>query len=376
MLGVAGGRSALWLPRSAQTNLAGRLDREPRFRRAAAGNKCGMSTRLKRGRESQTGAGSEVEAPQPQPELTEERLDDPGLRDLSRRDYVAIVKRAGREALDDDLTTFAGALAYSTFLAIPALLLLSLGLFSVLAGPEAVDTVLSKVATVVPSEAVTLIEDSLTRVTENQAGGIAMIAVGAVIAIWTATGAMTTVMSALNRMYEREETRGFLRKRLTALAMFVLALVAFGLSFGLLVLGPQLSGWVGEAVGLESLVSWVWWAAQWPILIAGLLVAFAGILYLGPNVDHPKFSFITPGALVAVLIWLAASGLFAVYVSMFGSYNKAWGTLAGVVIMLVWLWLSSAALLLGAEINAEAERSRELRRGEPAQHVIQAPAKA
>ena len=335
-----------------------------------------MSTKLKRGRESPTEAGGELEAPQPQPELTEERLHDPGLRDLSRRDYVAVVKRAGREALDDELTTFAGAIAYSTFLAIPALLLLSLGLFSVLAGPEAVDTVLSKVATVVPSEAVTLIEDSLMRVTENQAGGIAMIAVGAVIAIWTATGAMTTVMTALNRMYEREETRGFLRKRLTALAMFVLALVAFGLSFGLLVLGPELSGWVGEAVGLESLLSWLWWAAQWPILIAGLLVAFAGILYLGPNVDHPKFSFITPGAVVAVLIWLAASGLFAVYVSMFGSYNKAWGTLAGVVIMLVWLWLSSAALLLGAETNAEAERSRELRRGEPAQHEIQAPAKA
>jgi membrane protein len=353
----------------------GPLDRHPTFRPAAAGNMSGMSTKEQRARQAPQ-AATDSEAPQPQPELTEKRLHDPGLRDLSRRDYVAIVKRAGREALDDDLTTFAGAIAYSTFLAIPALLLLSLGLFGVLAGPEAVDTVLSKVATVVPSEAVTLIEDSLTRVTQNQAGGIAMIAVGAVIAIWTATGAMTTVMTALNRMYEREETRGFLRKRLTALAMFVLALVAFGLSFGLLVLGPELSGWVGEAVGLESLVSWLWWAAQWPILIAGLLASFAGILYLGPNVDHPKFSFITPGAVVAVLIWLAASGLFAVYVSMFGSYNKAWGTLAGVVIMLVWLWLSSAALLLGAEINAEAERSRELRRGEPAQHVIQAPAKA
>ena len=252
--------------------------------------------------------GREVEAPQPQPELTEEHLDDPGLRDLSGRDDVAIVKRAGREALDDDLTTFAGAIAYSTFLAIPALLLLSLGLFSVLAGPEAVDTVLSKVATIVPSEAVTLIEDSLTRVTENQAGGIAMIAVSAIIAIWTATGAMTTVMTALNRMYEREETRGFLRTRLTALAMFVLALVAFGLSFGLLVLGPELSGWVGEAVEFESVVSWVWWVAQSPILIAGLLVSFAGILYLGPNVDHPRFAFITPGAVVAVLIWLAAWG--------------------------------------------------------------------
>jgi membrane protein len=118
------------------------------------------------------------------------------------------------------------------------------------------------------------------------------------------------------------------------------------------------------------------WLAQWPILIAGLLATFAGILYLGPNVDHPRFAFITPGAVIAALVWLAASGLFAIYVSMFGSYNKAWGTLAAVVIMLTWLWLSAAALLLGAEINAEAEGSRELRRGEPAQQTIQASAKA
>ena len=120
----------------------------------------------------------------------------------------------------------------------------------------------------------------------------------------------------------------------------------------------------------------LWWAAQWPILIAGLMFAFAGILYLGPNVEHPKFQFLTLGAAVAVLIWLAASGLFALYVSYFGSYNKAWGTLAGVVIMLMWLWLTGLAMLFGAEINAEAERSRELRKGEPAEVDLQAPPKA
>ena len=120
----------------------------------------------------------------------------------------------------------------------------------------------------------------------------------------------------------------------------------------------------------------LWWAAQWPILIVGLMVAFAGILYLGPNVDHPKFQFLTLGSAISVLIWLAASGLFALYVTYFGSYNKTWGTLAGVVIMLMWLWLTGLALLLGAEINAEAERSRELRKGEPAEVDLQAPPKA
>jgi membrane protein len=113
------------------------------------------------------------------------------------------------------------------------------------------------------------------------------------------------------------------------------------------------------------------------VLIAGLLAAFATVLYLGPNVDHPKWQFITPGSLIALFVWLAASGLFAIYTSMFGAYNKTWGTLAAVIVMLTWLWLTGLALLFGAEVNAEAERSRELREGQTAAaDQIQAPAKA
>ena len=103
---------------------------------------------------------------------------------------------------------------------------------------------------------------------------------------------------------------------------------------------------------------------------------FATVLYLGPNVDHPRWRFITPGALFAVVVWLVASGLFAVYTSMFDSYNKTWGSLAAVIVMLTWLWVTGIALLLGAEINSEAERSRELRQGEPAERRIQAPSRA
>ncbi len=198
--------------------------------------------------------------------------------------------------------------------------------------------------------------------------------VGTVLAFWTLTGSMQTLMWALNAAYDREETRGFLKRRLIALAMVLLMLLAFGLAFGLLVLGPALSGWIGSAVGLETIVDWLWWTAQWPILIAGLLFAFATILYLGPNVDHPRWSFLTVGTVISVIVWLAASGAFALYVASFSSYNKAWGSLAAVIIMLTWLWLSGLALLFGAEINAEAERSRELRRGEPAEVELQAPA--
>jgi len=109
-----------------------------------------------------------------------------------------------------------------------------------------------------------------------------------------------------------------------------------------------------------------WWVAQWPILLVGLLAAFATLLYLGPDVDHPRWEFLTPGSLVAAFLWIATSGLFAVYTAMFGSYNKTWGSLSAVIVMLTWLWLTGMALLLGAEINSEVERSRRLRGGAPA----------
>ena len=116
--------------------------------------------------------------------------------------------------------------------------------------------------------------------------------------------------------------------------------------------------------------------AEWPLLVGGLLVAFAGLMHYGPNLKHTRLRFLTFGSVLAIVIWLVASGAFAFYVSKFGSYNKTWGSLAAVVVMLTWLWLSAVALLLGAGVNAEAERSRELRHGEPAQVDLQAPAKA
>jgi membrane protein len=303
-------------------------------------------------------------------------LRDPGLGDLSSRDYVAIAKRAVREALDDNITDAAAALAYYAFLAIPATLLLVLGVFGLVADQSAVSSLMDRFATVAPEETVTLLEDSLDRLVQSQGSSVVLLSVGVVLALWTAVGAITALMRALNRAYDRDETRGFVHQRLTALGMLALAFVAFMLVFGLLVLGPQLSDWVGQATGLEGVVEWIWWAAQWPILVVGLLGLFATMLWLGPNVDHPRWQFLTPGAVLAVCLWLVASGLFAVYVSMFGSYNKTWGSLAAVVIMLTWLWLSAVVLLFGAELNAEAERSRELRQGQPAEEQLQAPTKS
>jgi membrane protein len=315
-------------------------------------------------------------APTPQPERREPKIEDPGLTDLSKRDWKAIVIRAGKEARADQITDVAAALAYYAFMAIPATLLVTVGLFGVFAGPDTVNSMMDNLRGVVPGDAINLLDDSLTRITQNKNGGVIMALLGLLLAVWTATGAMNALMRGLNVAYDRRETRNFVKQRVTAIGMLACLLLAFGLSFGLLVLGPHITDWIGSAVGIERVIGWIWWTVQWPVLVGGLLLAFAGLLYLGPNVDHPKFRFITPGSLFAVIVWLLASGLFAVYVSMFGSYNKAWGSLAAVIVMLTWLWLSALAILFGAEINAEAERSRELREGQPAERHLQAPAKA
>ena len=275
---------------------------------------------------------------------------------LTNLPWKTILVRAAKSARADGVTDVAAMLAYYAFLAVPAALLVSLGVFTVLAGEDTVDDLTGRLAGVMPTEALTLLDESLTRAIENASGGIALIVIGAALAVWTATGAMGGLMRGLNRVYDQQEDRPFVRQRLYALAMLGCVVFAFALVFVLLVLGPVLSGWVGRALGAEGAVEWIWWIAEWPILLAGLFACFGAVLYLGPNREPKQLRLITPGAAVAVVIWLAASGLFALYVSLFGSYNKAWGSLTAVIIFLTWLWLSSVALLLGAEVNKEAER--------------------
>jgi membrane protein len=313
---------------------------------------------------------------EPQPERYEPVVSDPGLTDLSKRDYVAMFRRAFKRFTGDHMTSIAAALAYYAFLAIPSVLLVAVGVFSLVAGPSAITTVIDKLNGVMPDQATSLLKGSLTTMTQHHGTGIAVLGIGGLLAVWSLTGAMQNVMWATNVAYGRDEGRGFVRRRITAAAMVVFGLVGFALLFGVLVLGPHLSHWIGDAVGQKTAVGYAWWIAEWPLLLVGLLVAFAGIMRLGPNVKHPKWQFLTIGAFVAILVWLIASGAFAFYVSKFGSYNKTWGSLSAVVVMLTWLWLSSVALLFGVEVNAEAERSRELRSGEPAERELQLPAKA
>ena len=317
------------------------------------------------------------DAPMPQPERHEPRLVDPGLGDLSFRDWRAIVVRAVKEFLDDNGTMLASALAYSTFFAIPAVLLVVVGFFTALAGPDTITSLMAHFSKVMPGQAASLLGGSLRRLNQNPSEGVVMTIVGFVLAVWSTTGAMTSYMTAINLAYERKDGRSFIRKRIVAVQLVAVMGIAFLLVAILLIFGPPIEQFVASHAGpLSGAIGWIWWIATWPILIAGLMAAFATLLYLAPDVVHPRWRFITPGSILATVIWLAASGAFAFYTSAFGSYNKTWGSLAAVIIMLTWLWLAAIALLLGAEINAEAERSRELREGRPAESRLLAPTRS
>jgi len=316
------------------------------------------------------------EQPTPQPERHEPKLADPTLRDLSWTDYKAIVVRAFKEFMDDNAMMLASALAYSTFFAIPSVLLVVVGLFTLIAGPSTITSLIHHLGGVMPSQATSLLNQSLQNLDKHPSSSIVMTVVGFVLALWSTTGAMNSYMTAINLAYDRKDRRTFVRKRLVALEMVAVMGFAFVLVAVLLMFGPQIEKHIGHAIGAPGLVSVLWWVCQWPILFIGLLAAFATLLYLGPDVDHPRWQFLTPGSVLSVFLWLAASGGFAVYTAMFGSYNKTWGSLSAVIVMLTWLWITGMALLLGAEINAEAERSRELRRGEPAEDDLTAPAKS
>ena len=267
-----------------------------------------------------------------------------------------VLRRAVAEARADDVPMVAQALAYSLFLAIPSAMLVVLGVFSLVADASTVQTIIDRAQQVMPEEAATLLRDSLLRSTQSTGSALAMTIVGFALAIWTTTSAATTLMKGITIAFDGAESRSFLRTRVLAGAIVGALVLAIALVVGLLVLGPHLERWVGDIVGVPTLTAWLWWTLQWPLLVVGLLFSFAVVLYLGPDIDRPGWRLISPGAVTALVIWVAVSAGFAFFSANFGSYDKTWGTLAAVVVTLVWLWLTSAAILFGAEVNAQARR--------------------
>jgi membrane protein len=202
---------------------------------------------------------------------------------LSMHDLLAAAKRAAKRMLEHNMMMIASALAYSVFFAIPAVLLLAVGLFTLIASPGTIDSLIHRFGHVMPAQATDLLSGSLHRLDQHPSTSIVITVVGLLLAMWSVTGAMTSFMTAVNMAYGCKDSRNFVKKRGLALLMAACICVAFVLVAVLLMFGPQIEKWIGSALGASTLVAYVWWIAQWPILVFGLLAAFATILYLGPN---------------------------------------------------------------------------------------------
>ena len=278
------------------------------------------------------------------------------LRDLSLGEWREIAVSAVKESVDDNVPMMASALAYSAFFAIPSALLLLLGVFTLVADESTIAHLVARLTEIAPSDAADLFGNSLRHLSQRSSTGLTLALVGLGLALWSASNAMSTVISALNVAYDREDSRGFVRRRLVAVVMAFFVGAAALLAGALLVMGPHLQAWLGSALDARRAVELAWWIGQWPILIAGLLFAFAVVLYLGPDVEHRRWQLISPGSVVAVVVWLVVSSAFSFYTAHFATYDKTWGTLGAVIVTLIWLWLAGLSLLFGGELNAETER--------------------
>ena len=284
-----------------------------------------------------------------------------------------ILRRTVAEFQDDNLMDWAAALTYYGVMSLFPMLIVLVAVLGLLGEPDTIDSLTGALRDAGLAGIADNVEDPLNGVVENRGGAGALFGVGLLGALWSASGYIGAFMRASNAIYEVEEGRPFWKRRplqlaLTLAMVLLLALVALGL----VVTGP-LAEAVGGAIGAGDSAVTAWGIAKWPAMLAIVMTVFAALYYIAPNVRQPKFRWITPGGVVGVLIWVIASAGFAVYVANFGSYNETYGTLGGVISFLVWIWVSNIAVLLGAELDAELERQRELELGLNAEGEIQLP---
>ena len=300
-----------------------------------------------------------------------EKIDDP--TDLDRRSWLYVLRKTVREFSADQCTDLAAALTYYAVLALfPAAIALTSLLGLVGQGTEAVDQVLTIMGDLGASGVVDSVGPTLRELSRSESAGLGLV-LGLAGALWSASAYVGAFGRAMNRVYEIGEGRPIwkLRPAMLLLTAVLVVLVAVAL-LGLVVTGP-VADEVGDALGMGSTLVLVFDIAKWP-LIALVVVAIVALLYyFTPNVRQPRFRWVSVGAVLAIMVWALASAAFGFYVANFSSYDKTYGALAGVVVFLLWLWLTNLALLFGAELDAELERGRELQSGIEAEEAIQLP---
>jgi membrane protein len=281
---------------------------------------------------------------------------------LGRRGWWAALKRTAREFREDNLTDWAAALTYYGVLAIfPAMIVLVsiLGLI----GESATQPLIDNLGSVAPGPARDIVESSLKNLQGSQGTAGVLFVIGLVGALWSASGYVAAFMRASNAIYDMEEGRPVWKTLPVRVSLTLVLLVLLAVTTVAVVLTGGLAHKVGDLIGLGSTAVTAWNIAKWPVLLLVVSLMFALLYWAAPNVKQAGFRWVSPGGLLAVIGWLIASGAFALYVSNFGSYNKTYGALGGVIVFLVWVWISNIMILLGAEFNAELERGRAIEGG-------------
>ncbi len=284
--------------------------------------------------------------------------------DVSAGGWWGAVKRTAKEFSDDNLTDWAAALTYYGVLSIfPALLALIsvLGLF----GQSATRPLLDNVGAFAPGAAQDLVTSAVENLERSQGTAGFAFVIGLAAALWAASRYIGAFIRASNVVWDVEEGRPIWKTIPLRLGITILMLILLAISALAVVLTGPLAERVGDLVGLGDTAVLVWDIAKWPVLVVIVSFMFALLYWAAPNVKQPGFRWVNPGGVMAVLLWMIASALFALYVASFGSYNETYGSIAGVIIFLVWLWISNIAVLFGAEFNAELERGRQIEAGHP-----------
>lgn len=293
--------------------------------------------------------------------------------DLTGSSARFVLRKTVREFTADECTDLAAGLTYYAVLSLfPALLVMVslLGVFG--QGKRTTDAVLGIFDDLAPGSTVDTLRPVITQLVESPSAGIAL-TLGVLGALWGASGYVGAFGRAMNRIYEVREGRPFWKLRPLQLGLTLGGLVlASGVAFMLAVSGPVARS-IGDAFGLGSSAQTLWSVLRWPVILIFMVVAVAVLYYATPNVKQPRFRWISVGSALAIAVWIAVSLLFGLYVANFGNYNRTYGALAGVIVFLLWLWITNLALLFGAELDSELERGRELQAGMRAEKELQLP---
>jgi membrane protein len=290
--------------------------------------------------------------------------------DLPARSWKEIGKRTVREFQKDNLTDWAAALTYYGVMSLFPMLIVLVALLGLVGQQSTIMTMIDSLRNAGLADVANSVKQPLTEVVNNKGGAGALLGFALLGSLWSASGYIGAFTRACNAIYEVKEGRPFWKLRPLQVAITLGGVLLISLVLIAVVLTGPVAKAVGSALGVGDTAVTVWGIVKWPVMLVALMGMVAGLYYLAPNVRQPKFRWVSPGGVVAVLVWILASAGFGLYVSNFDSYGKTYGTLGGVITFLVWMWISNLALLFGAELDAELERERELKAGLPAEKEL------